>query len=169
LLMNDGSPFPARDLAIFLAAGVIILSMLMATIFLPVIAKGMHLPDEETTHKRDEEIARVAAATAAISAVEKAMHDLSTGRSDADLYAGAAARVMGYYRNRVEQSLKTGEDKEQTDQVNRLERKLRLVGLNAEREELFRLGRHRHIPDDLVRRLVREIDMLEARDSDQQS
>lgn len=167
IVMNDGSLFPARDLAIFLAAGVIILSMLLATIFLPLIAKGMHFPEEETTHKRDEEIARVAAATAAISAVEKAMHELSAGRSDADLYAGAAARVMGIYRNRVEQSLKTGEAKEQTALVNKLERKLRIIGLNAEREEIFRLGRHRHIPDDLVRRLVRELDMLEARDGDQ--
>lgn len=161
-VMTDGSPFPARDLAIFLASGVIILSLLMATLVLPHLAKNLQLPPEPA-FGNDEDIARAAAATAAIHAVEKYLHELSTGRSDADLYAGAAARVMGQYRTRLEDTLKTGEEREHTRQINLIEHKFRKLGLKAEREELFRLSRHRHIPDDLMRKLVRELDLIEAR------
>jgi CPA1 family monovalent cation:H+ antiporter len=40
---------------------------------------------------------------------------------------------------------------------------LRLAALRAERDEFFRLGRTRVLADDVVRRLVREIDLAEAR------
>lgn len=162
LFLTDGTAFPARDLAIFLASGVIILSLLMATFVLPHLAHNINLPTE-ASFGNDEDIARAAAATAAIHAVDKSLHKLSEGRSDADLYAGAAARVMGLYRNRLEESLQTGEEREQTKQINLIEHKFRAIGLKAEREELFRLSRHRHIPDDLMRKLVKELDLIEAR------
>ncbi|RYG59754.1 MAG: Na+/H+ antiporter [Alphaproteobacteria bacterium] len=162
-VLTDGTPFPARDLAIFIAAGVIILSLLMATLVLPYLARNLHLP-AQPVQGNDENIARAATATAAIHAVERALHLYTTGRTDADLYAGAAARVMGRYRSRLEESLKTGEEREYTKQVNAIERKLRGVALQAERDELVSLGRKRHITDDLMRRLLQELDLIEARD-----
>ncbi len=162
LLMADGSAFPARDLAIFLASGVIILSLLMATLVLPHLSRNINLTPEPT-FGNDEDIARAAAATAAIHAVDKSLHNMSEGRSDADLYAGAAARVMSLYRNRLEETLQTGEEREHTKQINLIEHKFRAIGLKAERDELFRLSRHRHIPDDLMRKLVKELDLIEAR------
>jgi CPA1 family monovalent cation:H+ antiporter len=167
LLMNDGTPFPARDLAIFLASGVIVLSLLCATILLPRLVHGLKLPDDK--HDPAEEITRVAAATAAIHAVEKSLHDLSEGRSDADLYAGAAARVMGIYRLRLEESAKTGAEKAQHRKVGTIEKRLRLIGITAEREEIYRLARQRHITDELARKLVRELDLTETRDGESTS
>ena len=35
--------------------------------------------------------------------------------------------------------------------------------LTAEREELFRLTRHGQIPDEVARRLIRNLDLLESR------
>ena len=46
--------------------------------------------------------------------------------------------------------------------TNEIERQLRLAGLRAERDELYRLGRTRRLCDDLVRKLVREVDLIEA-------
>src|SRR5690606_34244970 len=46
LVLGDGAPFPARDLAIFLAAGVIILSLTAASIALPALLRGLHVPPE---------------------------------------------------------------------------------------------------------------------------
>lgn len=37
-VLGDGSPFPERDLIIFIAAGVILMSLLIASIFLPILA-----------------------------------------------------------------------------------------------------------------------------------
>nr|MBP6798216.1 Na+/H+ antiporter [Luteimonas sp.] len=47
--------------------------------------------------------------------------------------------------------------------ADRAERELRLAGLEAERRRVFELARHRQISDEVARRVVREIDLLEAR------
>ena len=46
LALDDGTPFPARDLAIFLAAGVIVVTLLAATFALPPILRGLELPPQ---------------------------------------------------------------------------------------------------------------------------
>src|ERR1700681_669718 len=59
LTMNDGSAFPARDLAIFLAAGVIIVSLVAASFSLPFVLKGLELPPEPS-QQEEEDRARMA-------------------------------------------------------------------------------------------------------------
>lgn len=162
LFMDDGSLFPVRDLAIFLAAGVIILSLITASIGLPFLLKGLQLPQVETGLK-EEEHARVAAAQAAISAIEQAQHALSEGRHDADLYAEIGARVMDLYRQRVSGRSGSGEDADRYRASERIERELRLAGLRAEREEFYRRGRRLGLSDSVVRKLVSEVDLAEAR------
>lgn len=163
LLMTDGSAFPARDLAIFLASGVIIMSLVVASIGLPALMKGLELPPEPG-HEAEEDIARAAAARAAIRAIEQEQHKLAEGRSDADLYANVAARVMDLYRGRMtDVGSQTGEEKEMVRKLDNIERALRLAGLRAERDEFFRLGRIGTIEDDVMRKLVRETDLMDAR------
>ena len=41
LFMPDGSRFPDRDFVIFLAMGVILFSLIVATLFLPVLSKNL--------------------------------------------------------------------------------------------------------------------------------
>ena len=160
LIMNDGSPFPARDFAIFLAAGVIILSLVAASIGLPPLLKGLKLPPERSPQ---EDHARIAAAEAAIRAIERAQHDMGEGRSDADIYADAGARVMDVYRRRIDGHRKTGEEAALARKVGEIERKLRLVGLHAERNEIYRSARAHKLSDEIARELVREVDLLETR------
>lgn len=162
LAMNDGTAFPARDLAIFLAAGVIIVSLVAANLTLPYLLKDLKLPPEPS-HAHDEDRARVAAAEAAIRAIAEAQHDMGEGRSDADLYADAGARIMDLYRQRIDGRSKTGEEGALARKIDGIERKLRLAGLRAERDEIYRLVRSHKLPEDLARRLVREIDLLEVR------
>lgn len=159
MVLTDGSPFPARDLAIFLAAGTIILSLIGASIGLPLLLKDLKLPHEDS-HKADEDRARVAAATAAIRAIEQAQHEMAEGRSDADFYADAAARTMDIYRQRLD--IRSQDGKEITRKMDEIENKLRVAGLRAERNELFRMARTRQIEDDLMRKLVREVDLVDA-------
>ncbi|MBN9261952.1 MAG: Na+/H+ antiporter [Hyphomicrobium sp.] len=160
--MPDGTPFPARDLAIFLATGVIIMSLIAASIGLPYLLKGLKLP-QETSNSRQENIARAAAARAAIKAIERKQHEMGQGRSDANLYADAGARLMDLSRERIDGRAKTGENAEFVRHVEEIEHRLRMEGLKAERDELFRLARSRRVSHDLVRKLVREIDLMEAR------
>ena len=162
LTMYDGSAFPARDLAIFLAAGVIIVSLIAASLSLPYLLQGLKLPPEPS-QQEEEDRARVAAAEAAIQAIEQAQHDMGEGRGDTDLYVDAGARIMELYRQRIDGRSKTGEERALARRMDEIERKLRLAGLRAERTELYRIARSRKLSDETARRLVREIDLLEAR------
>ncbi|MDG3578244.1 Na+/H+ antiporter [Rhizobium sp. YJ-22] len=162
LATYDGSPFPARDLAIFLAAGVIIASLIAASIGLPFLLSNLELPPEPS-HQREEDAARIAAAAAAIRMVERLQHELGEGRGDADLYADVGSRLMELYRQRINGHSKTGDEAEQAQHLEQVERRLRLAAVRAERDEIYRLGRARKLSDDLVRKLVREADLMEAR------
>ena len=53
-LLNDGSSLPARDLAIFLAMGVIIVSLIAASIGLPLLMRGLEMPDEPSYQAEEE-------------------------------------------------------------------------------------------------------------------
>ncbi|HMN45044.1 MAG TPA: Na+/H+ antiporter [Povalibacter sp.] len=162
LALPGGEAFPARDLAIFLAAGVIILSLVAASIALPRLLAGLEIPPD-SHEKQSEDQARVAAAQAAIQSIEQALHDLAEGQPDADLYADAATRVMDFYRRRIEGLTGVEENASRLRRGDSLEGQLRLAGLNAERETIFAMARHHAISDECSRKLVREIDLMEER------
>ncbi len=161
VVLADGSEFPARDLAIFLAAGVIILSMVIANLSLPRLLRDIELPPEPSPFIAEDH-ARLAAAQAAIKAVEQAQFRLAQDRPDADVYAQAASRIMGLYRERID-ARNDDASADSARHYDRIERSLRLTGLAAERAELFRLLRQHRIDESLARQLVREIDLLELR------
>jgi CPA1 family monovalent cation:H+ antiporter len=162
LTMSDGTPFVARDLAIFLAMGVIITSLLAASIGLPWLLKGLRMPPEPS-HQAEEDAARLSAAHAAIAAVERVQHDLAEGRQDADLYVATAARIMDGYRQRIEGLQGDSETNAAGRRSERIERDLRLAALKAERAAIFRMIRKRELGTERARKLIRELDLLEAR------
>jgi len=160
LVLNDGTAFPARDLAIFLAAGVIIVSLVIASIALPILLKGLKMPPE-VSKQAEENMARIAIAEGAIQAIEQHQHALAEQRGDADVYAAAGARMMEYYRERIEG---LGEERSDTArEQDRLVGEFRLVGVKAERRVLERLVRGRSVGSEISRKLTRELDLQEAR------
>lgn len=161
LLLADGTAFPARDLAVFLAASIIIVSLVVATLTLPRLLAGLDVLQE--SHEEEEDFARSSAAEKAMQAIEKTHHDLAEGRSDADLYARAAIRVMELYRRRIDDGLKTGEERDVIRRLDHIERELQMAALRAERDEILRLARSGKLEDDIMRRVLREIDLAEAR------
>ena len=161
LALTDGTPFPARELAIFLAAGVIIMSLTASSVLLPRLLRGLEAPAEPQV-ELEVEHARVAAAKAAIPAVESALHKMAVGHTDADLYADAAARVMELYRRRLEGH--PGSEKAwRVRKCDEIERRLRLAALSAERAAVYALARAHQISDECARRLVRDVDLQEER------
>ena len=162
ITLPGGAPFPDRDLAIFLASGVILLSLIAASAGLPHLLARLDMPPEPE-HDAEEDKARVAAARAAIKAVEASWRSMAEGESDADLHADAGKQIMDLYRRRIDGRSVEGQAGDARRRSNEIERALRLAALDAERAELFRLAREDAIADDLARRLVREIDLMEAR------
>lgn len=160
--MNDGSPFPGRDLAILLASGVILASLVIAAVGLPLLLRGLHLPaDEGAAEERDR--ARIRGAKAAIAEIERVQHRMAEEHGDADRSTEIAARIMDQYRERIDSI--TGDEDERTRhaQQNQLERTLRLAGVRAERATMFDLARQGEISNTLAEQLGRELDLADAR------
>jgi len=162
LVLPDGSPFPARALTIFLACSVILISLLTASIVLPRLLSGMTFP-AEPEEQQEEDLARRTAANAAIVAIEKTQVMLMEAESceDPEAYPQAAARVIAFYEHRLKEVDPNSEYAwRRTDHA---EKELRLSALEAERQTVFELARHDRISDEISRKLVREIDLIEAR------
>lgn len=162
LTINGDTAFPARDFVIFMAAGVIVASLVLANLTLPHLLRGVTLPAELGDTERALE-ARIQAAQAALAAVATA----GTQRESKAGFVAAAALVTGDYQRRLEQ---LSHDKEAAPQDDRVgaekarqeECALRLLALRAERTAVVGMARKRHISNDLARMLLRETDLAEA-------
>jgi len=167
LMIPGGEPFPARDLVIFLAAAVILVSLIAASLLLPRLLKGLELPKDDSS-RREEDLARKASSKAALAAVEKARQQLVEGQSTGavQLLNDAAARVSLLYQRNLDKGQSPDEDPEKVRRMEQAYRSLRTAGLNAEREELFRLTRRGQVSDEIARKLIRNLDLLESRQRD---
>lgn len=160
LVTASGAPFPARDLAIFLAAGVIVLSLLISSTALPLLLKNLQLPADTDSQEQAEQ-ARTTLANAAIHRVEQLM-TASPLAADLDFQA-ATARVADVYRDRLDSLAQSGEVAIAARRSLGFEKEVRLAALDAEREALRGLFRQRAVNDGVHAKLTRDLDLAEAR------
>ena len=164
LLISAGKGFPERDLLIFIAAGVILLSLVAACIALPLLLRGIvKSPDDALQQEADEAWRRTAeAAIHALEAEETAEPGAAQDASQAALAAELKARLMAEYRQQLDAYNDSAEARALAEQMDQLERRLRLRALRAQRLELYRMHRHHEVGDDVVRKVLGELDMSEA-------
>lgn len=164
MLISAGVNFPERDLLIFIAAGVILLSLVAASVALPILLRGVeNKPDLKM--KQEVRDAWKHTAEAAIHALEgEEMTDatVSPDAAQAVLATEVKARIMSEYRQRLEMFNDTAEAQALAFQMDVLERKMRISALRAQRLELYRLHRHHQIGDDVLRQVLAELDLNEA-------
>jgi CPA1 family monovalent cation:H+ antiporter len=161
LTLPDGAAFPGRAVAVFIACGVIVASLLTASLLLPFLLADFDVA--ATSGKRDDDRTRSLLADVAVRRIEAVQHD-HTLSIDAELYLEAAARIVGVYR-RLQHAHSLEVDADEQEHARKLvhaERELRLVALRAEREELLRLRRLREVSDESTTRFMRELDLLET-------
>ncbi|MDR0279978.1 MAG: Na+/H+ antiporter [Paucimonas sp.] len=164
LLISAGTGFPERDLLIFIAAGVILLSLVAACVSLPLLLRGVQKsPDDTLQQEADEAWRRTAeAAIHALEAEETAEPGAAQDAAQAALAAELKARLMAEYRQQLDAYNDSAEARALAAQMDQLERRLRLRALRAQRLELYRLHRHHEVGDDVVRRVLGELDLSEA-------
>jgi CPA1 family monovalent cation:H+ antiporter len=159
-MLMGSEAFPERDLLIFIAAGVILLSLICACIALPLLLRGIEKSPDD---KRRQEVRDAWRKTA-----EAAIHALETeevGPQDAAqaaLSAELKARIMSEYRHQLEVFNDSAEAQALAFQMDLLERRVRLKALRAQRLELYSLSRHHQIGDDVLREVLGELDLSEA-------
>jgi len=159
-MLMGSEAFPERDLLIFIAAGVILLSLICACIALPLLLRGIEKSPDD---KRRQEVRDAWRKTA-----EAAIHALETEEvapqdaAQAALSAELKARIMSEYRHQLEVFNDSAEAQALAFQMDLLERRLRLKALRAQRLELYSLSRHHQIGDDVLREVLSELDLSEA-------
>ena len=142
----DG-PYPAREVGVCIAAAVILLSLVAASIGLPLTLRGVELDDDVSEQRLT---VRAALVEAAIAAVEQELENAG----DSETTAAAANIVLDVYRSHADQG----------DEAAKLEgavRRLRLIGVIAERRCLHELFRERKIEDVTFFETLRRLDSLE--------
>lgn len=162
LLLSDGTAFPSRYQLVFIAAGVILVSLVAGVIALPLLLRGVVVSDK-AHHRREERMARAAAAEVAIESLHKMEERLANSQEenvDDQILSEVSARVVGNLRRRVEGNTEQGQ--ETVLMIENLERRMRLNALRAERGEYYHLRAQQKISNETMVKLLRDLDLLEA-------
>jgi CPA1 family monovalent cation:H+ antiporter len=158
----SGAPFPGRHLAIFMATAVIVVSLILASVALPQLLRGLELPDDNPLDA-EETLGRRAAALAAMAKLDNIEELRDHQHEHAEIHENALAHMQANYRHRLGGGAANSKDKEKLRVADATEQKLRLAALQAERDALTALVADRKISDETGRKLMREVDLVEAR------
>src|SRR5215210_178419 len=157
LTTDAGVAFPDRDLIIFLAFGVILSTLVIQGLTLPALIDALDLEDDGLAEK-EEAKARIHAAAAALERLE-ALTDEDWVRDDtAERMRGLYAFRQERFRSRFDPEADGSAD-DRSFAYQRLRREL----LAAERSAVQDLRRQGRIDDDVMRRVVRDLDLEDAR------
>jgi monovalent cation/hydrogen antiporter len=138
-VLADGSLFPERSLIIFIAAGVILLTLAAASILLPVITITAESEGSDD-RKQMEKNATIRSKEAAIRATREAMDD---GNREA-----AMTVISGY--NRMLHRLKSEESEASSKELKKIETDIRLNALEAQYKYIEKLAEERKIVRETV-------------------
>ncbi|MGP4006281.1 Na+/H+ antiporter [Streptomyces sp. 4N124] len=160
LTVDDGEPFPERNLILFLTFTTVIGTLVLQGVTLPPLIRLLKLPgrDEQT-----ETLAEANAQAQASRAAERRLDELLSDERNAlpGPLADRLRTVLERRRNAVWERLGavnpvTGETADDT--YRRLSREM----IAAEREVFVKLRDGRYIDDEMLRTLLRRLDLEEA-------
>ena len=157
LRTDAGTPFPGRDLILFLTFSVILVTLVGQGLTLPLVIRVLGIEDDGVDDRQDAK-ARIHAAEAALARLEELV-DEDWVRED------TAERVRGAYNfrtTRFRARLDDGDDgaiESRSQDYQRLRREL----LDAERAALVELRRTGVIGNDVWLRVGRDLDLEDQR------
>jgi CPA1 family monovalent cation:H+ antiporter len=157
LSTDAGDAFPNRELIIFLTFGVILASLVVQGLSFPALLRLLGLEDEGRVEK-EETKARIYAAEAALARLDE-LEQEEWVRDD------TLERLRGFFNFRRERFRSRfdpesdGAIETRSQDYQRLQREL----LAAERDAVFDLRRQQRIDDLVMRRVIRDLDLEEAR------
>lgn len=160
LTTDAGAAFPERDLLIFLTFAVIFATLVLQGLTLPMIIRWAGV-DDGGHDERLELRARLAATTAALGHIDT-LGDLDWTRDD------SVERMRNQYLYRERRlRVRSGEidepeDLPLEDRSYNWQRMIQQV-LGAQRDALVTLRDEGEIPNDVMNRVIRELDLEEAR------
>lgn len=158
LLMPDGSLFPNRDVAIFLAMGVILCSLLIASIALPILTKSLV---QDLPYDNDEIRARLALNEAAMAHLRELMNHPSEDMDEIAMRTEVGAQLLEIYGRRLDNTDETESDVYDLHRMIEMERQMSNSALKAKREALYLMRKNKNINERVYHRLRDELDLKE--------
>jgi monovalent cation/hydrogen antiporter len=157
LTTDAGRPFPNRPLIIFLTFGVILGTLVIQGLSLPAVVQLLGLEDDGRAEK-EESKARLYAAEAALARLEELADEDWVREDTLERLRG----LFGFRRERFRSRFDPETDGAVEDRSVAFQRLMREL-LDAERQAVLELRRNRRIDDDVMRRVIRDLDLEEAR------
>jgi Na+/H+ antiporter len=154
--MADGSPFPGRDIVIFLSAGVIVVTLLLQGTTLEALIGRLRVRPDDTQVKEDR-LARIAAVEAGLKQLRAVSSASTTPEENA-----ALREIVGEYEHRLAELTADGETQASSRRRRASARHHRLAALAAERAALDDLWRRNVITDETHRPLQHLLDYEES-------
>jgi CPA1 family monovalent cation:H+ antiporter len=151
LQINDGTPFPYRDLIVFLTFVVIAVTLVVQGLSMPVLIRRLKLAEDVST-REEHRRARTAMGNAALATIDRIA-------AQQDASAELIARLKIEFTERmsaVEQGHEAGTEAA-------LAKVIRLAAIKSERQELIRVWRESQISDEVLHHLEEELDYEESR------
>jgi CPA1 family monovalent cation:H+ antiporter len=156
---DAGTPFPERELVIFLAYSVVVFTVVVQGLTLPALIRRLGVIDDGSEEEAEEHAARIAAADAALAALDGlAAEDWARDETVERL------RGLYSYRRRRFATL-SGELADEDGIADRSLAFQRLMHalIDAQRAAIVRLRNERQISSDVMRRVERDLDLEESR------
>jgi monovalent cation/hydrogen antiporter len=154
-VLDNGSPFPQRNLIVFLTFCVIVVTLVLQGITLPPLIRALGLAGAAGPNCEEQEARRIvtkAALTHLEEGKAKESHELSAVYDD----------LANHYRERLTSLSSANENQEDIRDHNRYI-DLSRETLRVERETAVRLRNEGRINDEVLRRIERELDLSESR------
>jgi CPA1 family monovalent cation:H+ antiporter len=157
LSTDAGSGFPERNVIVFLAFAVIVVTLVAQGLTLPALARAVDLPVDERA-PQEEAYAWIRATEAGIARLEE-LHD------EPWVDPMVVQRLRDTFDLRLAQyaARKDGEPDRKAEKRVRASRRLRRELLDAERAAVVELRRSGEISDAVEREVFRELDLEDAR------
>lgn len=156
--LSNGSPFPQRNMIIFLAFSVILVTLVGQGLTLPPLIRALRLTGPSEEHPEEREARRIIL-HAALDHLEKAKE------KDESAAAEIFDDLAQHYRSRLtalaesEDGTMDGTNRDFYSRYIELSREL----LRVERQTAVQLRNRGRIGDDLLRQIEHELDLSEAR------
>ncbi|HUR59463.1 MAG TPA: Na+/H+ antiporter [Opitutaceae bacterium] len=156
LTLPDGAPLPGRDIVIFLAFGVVLVTLVVQGTSLSWLIRRLGL-GEDGVREREELVARTAAVRAGLSVLRGLETQCTASQENA-----ALGHVVAEYEQRLSELVAEGETRENARLRRAAEKHFRFAALKAERAALDDLWRRDEIADEVYRPLQNLLDYEEA-------
>ena len=157
LTIQNGEPFPGRDLILFLTFVVILATLVVQGLSLPPLIRWLGVKDDGSMEKEERE--------ARLKANQTALANLNEIAERNPAKADALQRLRVEYEDHIRQV--EGAERESSGTPLRLFssefERLSREALQVERRTILQLRNDNAISDEVLRRIQRDIDLAEAR------